>query len=62
VIPEFMPDMIHSLAGGCTDAGIPGQGEPSPWNDYALSPEYGGEFGRLGPNACLSVQYSILRP
>jgi hypothetical protein len=62
VIPEFMPDMIQSLAGGCTDAGIPAQGEPSPWNDYALSPEYGGEFGRLGPNACLSVQYSILRP
>lgn len=62
VIPEFMPDMIQSLAGGCTDAGIPAQGEPSPWNDYALSPAYGQEFGRLGPNACLSVQYSILRP
>lgn len=62
VIPEFMPDMIQSLAGGCTDAGIPAQGEPSPWNDYALSPEYGGEFGRLGPNACLSVQFSILSP
>jgi hypothetical protein len=62
VIPEFMPDMIHTLAGGCTDAGIPEQGASSPWNDYALSPGYGGEFGRLGPNACLSVQYSILRP
>jgi hypothetical protein len=62
VIPQFMPDMIQSLAGGCTDAGIPAQGEPSPWNDYALSTAYGQEFGRLGPNACLSVQYSILRP
>jgi hypothetical protein len=62
VIPEFMPDMIQSLAGGCTDAGIPEQGASSPWNDFALSPAYGNEFGRLGPNACLSVQYSILRP
>jgi hypothetical protein len=62
VIPEFMPDMIQSLAGGCTDAGIPAQGESSPWNDYALGAAYGQEFGRLGPNACLSVQYSILRP
>jgi hypothetical protein len=62
VIPEFMPDMIHSLAGGCTDAGLPAQGVSSPWNDYALSPEYGGEFGRLGPNACIDVQFSILRP
>lgn len=62
VIPEFMPDMIHSLAGGCTDAGIPAQGEPSPWNDYADSEDYGGEFGRLGPNACVDVQFSILSP
>lgn len=62
VIPEFMPDMIQSLAGGCTDAGIPAQGAPSPWNDFALSPAYAQEFGRLGPNACLSVQYSILAP
>lgn len=62
MIPEFMPDMIQSLAGGCTDAGIPAQGEPSPWNDYAVSESYGGEFGRLGPNACLSVQFSILTP
>ena len=62
VIPEFMPDMIQSLAGGCTDPGIPEQGAASPWNDYALSPMYGGEFGRLGPNACLSIQFSILAP
>jgi hypothetical protein len=61
-IPQFLPDMIQSLAGGCTDSGIPAQGAPSPWNDYALSAAYGGEFGRLGPNACASVQYSILRP
>jgi hypothetical protein len=62
VIPEFMPDMIDSLAGGCTDAGIPAQGEDSPWNFLAWSPAYAQEFGRLGPNACLSVQFSILRP
>jgi hypothetical protein len=62
VIPAFMPDMIQSLAGGCTDSGIPAQGAPSPWNDYALSAAYGGEFGRLGPNACESVQFSILTP
>jgi hypothetical protein len=62
MIPEFMPDMIQSLAGGCTDAGIPAQGAPSPWNDYALSAAYGGEFGRLGPNACASVQFSVLAP
>jgi hypothetical protein len=62
VIPAFMPDMIQSLAGGCTDAGIPAQGSSSPWNDYALSAAYGGEFGRLGPNACESVQFSVLTP
>lgn len=62
MIPEFMPDMIQSLAGGCTDAGIPAQGAPSPWNDYAVGPAYGQEFGRLGPNACASVQFSILSP
>jgi hypothetical protein len=62
MIPEFMPDMIHTLAGGCTDPGIPEQGAPSPWNDYAVSAAYGEEFGRLGPNACASVQYSILAP
>jgi hypothetical protein len=60
--PAFMPDMIQSLAGGCTDAGIPAQGASSPWNDFALSPGYAQEFGRLGPNACESVQYSILTP
>jgi hypothetical protein len=61
-IAAFMPDMIQSLAGGCTDSGIPAQGAPSPWNDYALSAAYGGEFGRLGPNACESVQFAILTP
>jgi hypothetical protein len=62
MIPAFMPDMIQTLAGGCTDTGIPAQGAPSPWNDYAGSPAYGQEFGRLGPNACASVQFSILAP
>ena len=62
VIPEFMPDMIHSLAGGCTDAGIPAPGADSPWNDYALSPQYGGEYGRLGPNLCIDQQFSLIRP
>lgn len=60
-IPAFMPDMIQTLAGGCTDARIPEQGGRSPWNDYAVSPDYGLEFGRLGPNACASVQFSILQ-
>jgi hypothetical protein len=62
MIPQFMPDMIQSLAGGCQDAGIPETGAPSPWNDYATGPDYAGEYGRLGPNECLSVQFSILSP
>jgi hypothetical protein len=62
LIPAFMPDMIQTLAGGCTDTGLPAVGAPSPWNDYALSEAYGGEFGRLGPNHCLDVQFSILSP
>jgi len=62
MIPEFMPDMIQTLAGGCQDSGIPETGAPSPWNDYASSAGYGGEYGELGPNECLSVQYSILTP
>jgi hypothetical protein len=62
MIPAFMPDMIQTLAGGCQDSGIPETGAPSPWNDYAGSPDYAGEYGELGPNECLSVQFSILTP
>lgn len=61
-IPEFMPDMIQSVAGGCTDPGIPGPGVASPWNVFAGSPAYNQEYGRLGPNECLSILASVHEP
>lgn len=62
VIPAFMPDMIHTLAGGCQDTGIPATGVPSALNNYMGSPEYAGEYGEAGPNECMRVQVSVLAP
>ena len=49
-----MPDMIQTVDGGCTDAGIPAPGANSPWNSHA--------FGMRGPNACQSVQFAVHPP
>jgi hypothetical protein len=54
-LPEFLPDMIQTVDGGCTDAGIPVAGVSSPWNDYP-------GFGRRGPNTCATVQAAVHRP
>lgn len=54
MIPEFMPDMVTTLDGGCTDAGVPAPGVSSPWNDH--------EYGARGPNTCQSVQFAVLSP
>lgn len=54
-IPEFMPDMIQSVDGGCTDAGIPEAGVSSPWNDHP-------GFGRRGPNTCQTIQIAFHQP
>jgi hypothetical protein len=62
VSPAFMPDMIHTLAGGCTDPGIGGPGAPTPWNDFAISAGYDQEYGRLGPNACMDILASVHQP
>lgn len=59
-LPEYMPDMIQSIDGGCTDAGVPAAGAPSPWNDYAGAPE--GPYGRRGPNICASLQFAVHQP
>jgi hypothetical protein len=56
-LPEFMPDMIQTVAGGCPEAGIPAPGVPSPFNDYT-----GPEYGRRGPNTCMSVQFAVHTP
>ena len=56
-LPEFMPDMIQTIAGGCTDAGIPEAGVPSPFNDY-MGPEY----GRRGPNTCSTIYLAVHKP
>ncbi|MGI9038551.1 MAG: hypothetical protein ACR2GQ_06795 [Gemmatimonadota bacterium] len=61
-IPAFMPDMIKTLAGGCYDTGVGGPGAPTPWNDFAGSAGYDQEYGRLGPNTCLSVLASVHQP
>jgi hypothetical protein len=61
VLPGYMPDMIQTIDGGCTDAGVPAAGVPSPWNDYDGDPGVGA-FGRRGPNSCASIQASIHRP
>lgn len=54
-LPEFLPDMIQTVDGGCTDAGIPEAGAPSPWNLHS-------GFGRRGPNTCATIQASVHRP
>jgi hypothetical protein len=56
-MPQYMPDMIKSIDGGCTDAGVPAAGVPSPWNDYAGGPT--GGFGRRGTNTCQSIQFAV---
>lgn len=53
-LPEYLPDMIQTVDGGCTDAGIPSAGVMSPWNAHP--------FGRRGPNTCVTTQVSIHRP
>jgi hypothetical protein len=53
-LPEYLPDMIQTIDGGCTDAGIPAAGAMSPWNAHP--------FGRRGPNTCATTQISIHRP
>lgn len=60
-LPDYMPDMIQSIDGGCVDAGVPFEGAPSPWNLYDGDPPEGG-FGRRGPNTCSSVQFAVHRP
>lgn len=52
-LPEFMPDMTQSVAGGCVNAGI---GAP-PWDLYE-----GPEFGRRGPNTCMTIQAAFHQP
>lgn len=59
-LPEYMPDMIKTIDGGCTDTGVPAEGVPSPWNLYAGPPQ--GAFGRRGPNTCQSVQFAVHSP
>ena len=61
-LPAYMPDMIQTLAGGCTDTGIPVAGAPSPWNAFAGSPYYNEEYGLLGPNTCLDILASVHQP
>lgn len=56
-LSAYMPDMIHTLAGGCTDSGIPTAGAPSPWNAYD-----GPEYGERGPNTCEDVLASAHLP
>ncbi len=51
----YMPDMIKTVDGGCTDAGIPFEGAESPWNDHE-------GFGRRGPNTCQSTQFAVHSP
>lgn len=54
MLPAYMPDMIKTIDGGCTDAGVPAAGVSSPWNDH--------EFGKRGPNTCQSVQFAVHSP
>ena len=57
VLPEYLPDQIQTVGGGCTDAGIPAPGVSSPFNAYT-----GPEYGRRGPNTCRSIQFSFHTP
>ncbi len=54
MMPTHMPDMIETVDGGCSDAGIPGPGADSPWNNH--------EFGSRGPNTCQSIQFAAHPP
>jgi hypothetical protein len=54
-LPAYMPDMIQSLDGGCTDAGVPAAGVSSPWNDHP-------GFGARGPNTCQTIQIAHYVP
>jgi hypothetical protein len=56
-LSQYMPDMIKTVGGGCTDAGIRGPGVASPFNAYA-----GPEYGRRGPNTCRSIQFAFHTP
>lgn len=59
-LASYMPDMIQTIDGGCTDAGVPEAGASSPWNDHD---EPGvGAFGERGPNTCASVQLAVHAP
>lgn len=59
--PEFMPDMIRSIDGGCFDAGTPVAGVDTPWNQGPESPQLPG-YGQRGPNTCASVQIGFHVP
>lgn len=61
MLPAYMPDMIQTIDGGCTDTGVPFAGADSPWNNYAGDPGVGA-FGRRGPNTCASVQATAHTP
>jgi hypothetical protein len=53
-LAEYLPDMIKTIDGGCTDAGVPVAGVMSPWNSHP--------FGRRGPNTCMTIQAAVHRP
>lgn len=57
----FWPDMVMSIDGGCTDAGVPFAGFDSPWNGYD-GPRRLPAYGRRGPNECASVQVAAHIP
>ncbi len=53
-LAQYLPDMIQSVAGGCTEAGIPAPGVASPFNAYT-----GPEYGERGPNTCRSIHFAV---
>ena len=50
MIPEYMPDMIHTFGGGCVDPGFPFFGLHFP------------EWGAAGPNTCVTEQGTVHSP
>jgi hypothetical protein len=56
-LARYLPDMIHSVAGGCIEAGIPEPGVASPFNAYT-----GPEYGERGPNTCRSIHFAVHQP
>ncbi len=61
-LPDFMPDMIRSIDGGCYDAGTPFPNVASPWNTGPTTgPQLPG-YGRRGPNECAGRQISFHNP